>query len=92
MPAIPPKGIADELRVRDASVSGFRVSLVTGLGLAAIGSTVSSRTLGEVIVAGLLSGNGSFVVQGAGLVGGLALLVSWPLSAAAGCGAVARRR
>uniref|UniRef100_UPI000ACA3E7B ABC transporter permease subunit n=1 Tax=Aureimonas sp. AU4 TaxID=1638163 RepID=UPI000ACA3E7B len=37
--------------------SGIRLSLVTGLGLAAIGSTVGSRTLGEVIVAGLLSSN-----------------------------------
>jgi len=63
-----------------AVLSGLRVSLVTGLGLAAIGSTVSSRTLGEVIVAGLLSGNGAYVAQGAMLVGALAVLVSWPLS------------
>ncbi|MBB3951591.1 ABC transporter permease, partial [Aureimonas jatrophae] len=32
-------------------VTGLRLSLVTGLGLGAIGSTVGSRTLGEVIVA-----------------------------------------
>lgn len=65
---------------RGGIVAGFRVSLVTGLGLAALGSTVSSRTLGEVMVAGLLSANGAFVVQGAVLVGCLAVLVSWPLS------------
>ncbi|SDO93675.1 osmoprotectant transport system permease protein, partial [Aureimonas jatrophae] len=53
-----------------------RLSLVTGLGLGAIGSTVGSRTLGEVIVAGLLSGNAAFVLEGAVLIGLLALVVS----------------
>jgi osmoprotectant transport system permease protein len=61
--------------------SGIRLSLVTGLGLAAIGSTVGSRTLGEVIVAGLLSSNGSYVLTGAGLIALTALGVSVCLDA-----------
>ncbi|WP_294645571.1 ABC transporter permease [uncultured Aureimonas sp.] len=56
-------------------VSGLRLSVVVGLGTATIGSTVGAPTLGEVIIAGLLSGNTAFVVQGAVIVGLLAVLV-----------------
>lgn len=55
-------------------VSGLRLSVVVGLGTATIGSTVGAPTLGEVIIAGLLSGNIAFVVQGAVIVGLLAVL------------------
>ncbi|WP_279482536.1 ABC transporter permease [Aureimonas sp. SK2] len=55
-------------------VSGLRLSVVVGLGTATIGSTVGAPTLGEVIIAGLLSGNLAFVVQGAVIVGLLAVL------------------
>lgn len=55
-------------------VSGLRLSVVVGLGTATIGSTVGAPTLGEVIIAGLLSNNIAFVVQGAVIVGLLAVL------------------
>jgi osmoprotectant transport system permease protein len=49
--------------------------VVISLSTATIGSTVAARTLGEVIIAGLLSGNTAFVLQG-GLIGGaLAVLL-----------------
>ncbi|MCC6737232.1 MAG: ABC transporter permease [Bauldia sp.] len=56
-------------------LSGVRLSAVIALSTAAIGSTVAAKTLGEVIIAGLLSGNTAFVVQGGLLVAGLAILI-----------------
>lgn len=56
-------------------LAGIRVSAVIALSTAAIGSTVAAKTLGEVIIAGLLSNNTAFVVQGALLVAGLAVLI-----------------
>jgi osmoprotectant transport system permease protein len=51
-------------------LEGVRLSLVINVGTATIGSTVAARGLGEVIIAGLLSNNAAFVLQG-GLVTGL---------------------
>jgi osmoprotectant transport system permease protein len=48
-------------------MEGVRLSLVINVGTATIGSTVAARGLGEVIIAGLLSNNTAFVLQG-GLV------------------------
>jgi osmoprotectant transport system permease protein len=48
-------------------MEGVRLSLVINLGTATLGSTVAARGLGEVIIAGLLSNNTAFVLQG-GLV------------------------
>ena len=48
----------------------MRLSLVINVGTATIGSTVAAKGLGEVIIAGLLSNNTAFVLQG-GLVTGL---------------------
>ena len=56
-----------------AILAGIRVAAVISLSTATIGSTVAARTLGEVIVAGLQTGNGAFVLQGALAVGGLAI-------------------
>jgi len=56
-------------------LTGIRVSAVISLGTATIGSTVAARTLGEVIIAGLLTNNMAFIVQGAALVGVLAILI-----------------
>lgn len=56
-------------------VAGVRISAVISLGTATIGSTVAARTLGEVIIAGLLSGNTAFVLQGGLVVALLAVLV-----------------
>ncbi|WP_134724222.1 ABC transporter permease [Paracoccus luteus] len=56
-------------------LAGVRLSAVIALSTATIGSTVAARTLGEVIIAGLLSSNTAFVVQGGVVVGVLALLI-----------------
>jgi osmoprotectant transport system permease protein len=51
-------------------LEGIRLSLVINVGTATIGSTVAAKGLGEVIIAGLLSDNTAFILQG-GLVTGL---------------------
>ena len=62
-------------------LAGIRLSVVISLATATIGSTVAARTLGEVIIAGLLSGNTSFVLQGGLIVGVLAVLIYDAMSA-----------
>jgi osmoprotectant transport system permease protein len=57
-------------------LAGVRVSAVVAMGTATIGSTVGAPTLGEPIVAGLLSGNLAFVLEGALVAAVLAVLVS----------------
>ena len=56
-------------------LTGMRLTAVISLGTATIGSTVAARTLGEVIIAGLLSSNTAFVVQGGAVVGLIAVLI-----------------
>lgn len=56
-------------------LAGIRLSTVIALATATIGSTVAARTLGEVIIAGLLTGNVAFVLQGGLIVGVLAVLI-----------------
>jgi osmoprotectant transport system permease protein len=56
-------------------LAGIRLSAVISLGTATIGSTVAAQTLGEVIIAGLLSNNTAFVAQGVVIVGLLAVLI-----------------
>ena len=56
-------------------IAGMRLTAVISLGTATIGSTVAARTLGEVIIAGLLSANTAFVLQGGLVVGILAVLI-----------------
>lgn len=56
-------------------LAGLRLSTTIALSTATIGSTVAARTLGEVIIAGLQSGNTAFVVQGGMIVGLLAVLI-----------------
>jgi osmoprotectant transport system permease protein len=48
---------------------------VINVGTAAIGSTVAAKGLGEVIIAGLLSNNTAFVLQGGLLTALLAILL-----------------
>jgi osmoprotectant transport system permease protein len=62
-------------------LAGIRLSVVISLATATIGSTVAARTLGEVIIAGLLSGNTAFVLQGGLIVSVLAVLIYDALSA-----------
>lgn len=56
-------------------LAGIRLSTVIALSTASIGSTVAARTLGEVIIAGLLTNNVAFVAQGGLIVGALAVLI-----------------
>jgi osmoprotectant transport system permease protein len=56
-------------------LAGIRLSAVISLGTATIGSTVAAQTLGEVIIAGLLSNNIAFVAQGGVIVGVMAVLI-----------------
>jgi len=56
-------------------LTGIRLSVVIALGTATIGSTVAARTLGEVIIAGLLTNNTAFVLQGGLIVGLFAVLI-----------------
>jgi osmoprotectant transport system permease protein len=62
-------------------LEGIRLSLVINVGTATIGSTVAAKGLGEVIIAGLLSSNTAFVLQG-GLVTGLMAVLLYDALAA----------
>jgi osmoprotectant transport system permease protein len=61
-------------------LEGVRLSAVIALATAAIGSTVAAKGLGEVIIAGLLSNNLAFVVQGGVIVAMLAVTLYEALS------------
>jgi osmoprotectant transport system permease protein len=56
-------------------MAGVRLSAIVSVGTATIGSAVGAATLGAPIVEGLVGNNTSYVVQGALLVGALALSV-----------------
>ena len=56
-------------------LAGIRISVVISLATAAIGSTVAAKTLGEVIIAGLLSDNLAFVLQGGLVIAAMAILI-----------------
>jgi osmoprotectant transport system permease protein len=56
-------------------LTGIRLTAVISLGTATIGSTVAAKTLGEVIIAGLISNNTAFVLQGGLIVAVLALFI-----------------
>jgi osmoprotectant transport system permease protein len=56
-------------------LAGVRLSVVINLGTATIGSTVAAKGLGEVIIAGLLSNNTAYVLQGGLIVALLAMLL-----------------
>ena len=62
-------------------LAGIRLSVVISLGTATIGSTVAASTLGEVIIAGLLTSNTAFVAQGGLVVAAIAVLLYDGLSA-----------
>jgi osmoprotectant transport system permease protein len=62
-------------------LEGIRMSLVINVGTATIGSTVAAKGLGEVIIAGLLSNNTAFILQG-GLVTGLMAILLYDTMAA----------
>jgi osmoprotectant transport system permease protein len=62
-------------------LAGIRLSVVISLATAAIGSTVAASTLGEVIIAGLLTNNVAWVAQGGLVVAVMAVLIYDALSA-----------
>ena len=62
-------------------LEGIRLSLVINVGTATIGSTVAAKGMGEVIIAGLLSNNTAFILQG-GLVTALMAVLLYDAMAA----------
>ena len=56
-------------------LAGVRSSVIINIGTAAIASTVGAKTLGSPIIVGLSGFNTAYVLQGAVLVGMLAILV-----------------
>ena len=62
-------------------LEGIRVSLLINIGTATIGSTVAAKGLGEVIIAGLLSNNTAFILQGGLVTALLAMLLYDALTA-----------
>lgn len=56
-------------------IAGIRTSVTINIATAALGSTIGASTLGDPIIAGLVNGNTAYVVQGAVLIGLLALTV-----------------
>ncbi len=64
-------------------LEGIRLSLVINVGTATIGSTVAAKGLGEVIIAGLLSNNNAFILQGGLVTGLMASMTRWPGSSGA---------
>lgn len=56
------------------ALSGIRTSVIINIGTAAIASTVGARTLGSPIIIGLSGFNTAYVLQGAVLVGLLAVV------------------
>lgn len=56
-------------------ITGVRLSIIISIGTATIGSTVAAKGLGEVIIAGLLTDNLAFVLQGGLTVALMAMLL-----------------
>ena len=56
-------------------IAGIRVSAIVSIGTATIGSTVAAKGLGEVIIAGLLTDNMAFLLQGGIMVALMAIVV-----------------
>lgn len=54
-------------------LAGVRTSITINIATAAIGSTIGARTLGDPVIAGLINGNTAYVLQGAILIGLLAV-------------------
>lgn len=60
---------------RPVWLAGVRASVIINIGTAAIASTVGAKTLGSPIIVGLSGFNTAYVLQGALLVGMLAIVV-----------------
>jgi len=55
-------------------IAGVRISVIINIGTATIGSTVGAKSLGTPLIAGLVGNNLAYVIQGALLVGLLAIV------------------
>ncbi|GAB2793174.1 ABC transporter permease [Halomonas shantousis] len=56
-------------------IAGIRISVIINIGTATIGSTVGAQSLGTPIIAGLVGNNLAYVIQGAAVVGLLAIVI-----------------
>jgi osmoprotectant transport system permease protein len=56
-------------------IAGVRVSTVINIGTAALGATIGAGGLGKPIIAGLIGENPAYILEGAILVGFLAIIV-----------------
>ncbi len=56
-------------------IEGLKIATVINIGTATIGSTVAAKSLGEVIIAGLVNDNTAFILQGGLIVGLMAVLI-----------------
>lgn len=65
-------------------ISGVRTSVIINIGTAAIASTVGAKTLGSPIIVGLSGFNTAYVLQGAVLVGMLAVVTDMAFDRLAG--------
>lgn len=54
-------------------LGGIRTSVTINIATAAIGSTIGATTLGDPVISGLVNGNTAYVLQGAILIGFLAV-------------------
>jgi len=56
-------------------LAGIRTSVTINIATAALGTTVGASNLGDPIISGIVNGNTAYIVQGAVLIGLLALAV-----------------
>jgi osmoprotectant transport system permease protein len=60
---------------RPVILSGIRISTIIGIGTATLGATIGAGGLGKPIMAGLIGQNPAYILEGAVLVGLLAVIV-----------------
>lgn len=60
-------------------IAGIRTSTVINIGTATLGATIGAGGLGAPIIAGLISENQAFVIQGTCLVGLFAIIIDYAL-------------
>lgn len=65
-------------------LAGIRISTVINIGTATLGATIGAGGLGKPIIAGLISENPAFILEGAILVGLFAVIVDTTLSMVGG--------
>jgi len=67
---------------RPVILAGIRISTVINMGTATLGATIGAGGLGKPIIAGLIGENPAFILEGAILVGLMAILVDTTLGMA----------